>query len=126
VDPEPDLGRAVVELRASRRGRHQPIEGPGRAAARRRGGRRLAARALDGGAELVGAVTERRLRGPRRVHGGPRRWICTWIWISISLSLSDSVAVGGRGRGAGEEHANEGDERTGSWGIDRAGIESGG
>jgi hypothetical protein len=30
----------------------------------------VAVRALDGGAELVGAVTERRMRGPRRVHGG--------------------------------------------------------
>ena len=109
MDPEPDLGRAVVELRASRRGRDQPIEGPGGAAARRRGGGRrgrcgVAARALDGGAEVVGAVAERRLRGPRRVHGGPRRWICTRIWISRSRSLSDSW-VGG----VGEE--NEGDER---------------
>ena len=88
MDPEPDLGRAVVELRASRRGRDQPIEGPGRAAARRRGGRRLAARALDGGAELVGAVAERRLRGPRRVHGGPRRWICTRMHAALALALA--------------------------------------
>lgn len=80
MDPEPDLGRAVVELRASRRGRDHPVEGPGRAAARRGGGRRrgrcsVAARALNCGAELVGTVAERRLRGARRVHGAPQRWI---------------------------------------------------
>jgi len=101
VDPKPDLGRAVVELRASRRGRDQPIEGPGRAAAHRGGGRRLAARALDGGAELVGAVAERRLRGPRRVHGGPWRWICTRIWISLSLSDTVGARDGGGARELG-------------------------
>ena len=98
MDPEPDLGRAVVELRAGRRGRDRPVEGPGAAAARRGGGRDgVAARALDGGVELVGAVAERRLRGPRGVHGGRRRWI--WGPGSGSRPRPPPRWVGGGGGG---------------------------
>jgi hypothetical protein len=86
VDPEPDLGGATVELGPRRRSLERPIEGATATAAagRRRGwGRRdVAAGALDRGAELVGPVAERRLRGPRWAHGCRRR---QWIWISASV-----------------------------------------
>jgi hypothetical protein len=101
VDPEPDLGGAAVELAPRRRSLQRPIEGAsaGAAAGRRRGrGRRdVAARALNGRAELVGPVAERRLRGARRVHGGRRR---RRIWILASVV----VLVGG----LREEYAGEG------------------
>lgn len=87
MDPEPDLGGAAVELGVRRRGGARVVEGPG-AAAGRRGGRGrgdVAARALDGGAELVGAVPERRRGGPRRVHGRRRRRI--WIWAAALVGL---------------------------------------
>jgi hypothetical protein len=122
VDPEPDLGRAVVELGARRSGRDGAIEGPGAAApaaAARRGGGGgrdgVAARALDGGAELVGAVAERRMRGPRRVHGGRPGGggSAARIWIS-PLALRLGGWEGGSGRstrtretrweGGGEAH----------------------
>ena len=106
MDPKPDLGRAVVELRASRRGRDQPIEGPGGAAARRRGGGRrgrcgVAARALDGGAELVGAIAERRLRGARRDHVGPPAMdLHADLDLALALALALALGlVGGRGWG---------------------------
>jgi hypothetical protein len=88
VDPEPDLGGAAIELAPRRRSLQRPIEGAsaGAAAGRRRGrGRRdVAARALNGRAELVGPVAERRLRGARRVHGDRRRRRRrTWISASV-------------------------------------------
>jgi hypothetical protein len=117
VDPEPDLGGATVELGPRRRSLERPIEGATATAAagRRRGwGRRdVAAGALDRGAELVGPVAERRLRGPRRVHGCRRR---QWIWISASVVGRVGETVGGR------EHAGDGKSSwmeglKGNWGL---------
>lgn len=57
----------------------------------------MAARALDGGAELVGAVAERRLRGTRRDHGEPRA-----MDLDADLDLARALdLVGGRGMGFG-------------------------
>jgi hypothetical protein len=76
----------------------------------------VAVRALDGGVEL-GAVAERRMRGPRRVHGGRpgSGGSAARIWISpLALRLS-----GWGGRGIGEEHADEGDAVGGRRGSAR-------
>jgi hypothetical protein len=59
----------------------------------------VAARSLDGGAELVGAVAERRLRGPRRDHGGPRAMD---LDADLDLALALDSWVGG-GWGSGED-----------------------
>jgi hypothetical protein len=111
VDPEPDPGGAALELGLRGRGRSRVVEGPAAAAAGRRGGgvrRDVAARALDGGAELVGAVPERGRRGPRRAHGCRRRRI--WIWAAASVGRWGSV-----GSVASLGGAREGRDAVGIW-----------
>lgn len=58
----------------------------------------MAACALDGGAELVGAVAERRLRGPRRDHvGSPAMGLRADLALDVGLlhSLRKARQPGG-------------------------------